>query len=463
MIAGDMVPLDCLDHHDHGRTVEVVEVRGSWAVINNSRGFRNTVPTAWLKPVEKGMTMEDWRFAEREGWGVAFLRKDGARVSFRTSSDAWPLFDQLEIDDIIRIDASSAGVHEAILEHLREGRPILREEPVPPVKKGDRVWFIRQPDNRECEGVVHALQRNDLIDIRLKGDPPSSGLYYRLPHEIDRKGHTHCHAGAGGCAACDAEARAEEALAVAEYTNLAAAEAEEVLKDSSPAKVRVAREYRIQLDTGPDEEPTKIVCQDGTTVAISDFQDSKMSPSRYIAAMCFRKGDRARVKPAARDLVRPGEPEIMVVAKFADDGIVEMTHVAMGGPALWAPEHLDPVVDNTTCTRCGAGAYEGLFSTTCQRPGGCKTIDECVGEPRIDGSGVSSWVCVELRFKRYDIVRVLSGGVTGREPAWYIAADHQACYATQELAVVAWKARRRELERNPLLVATVREDGTGRA
>lgn len=96
----------------------------------------------------------------------------------------------------------------------------------------------------------------------------------------------------------------------------------------------------------------------------------------------------------------------------------------------------------TKCLRCGAPSYHSLFSSTCLRDGGCKTLDERVGEPRImppDRSGG----CLN-----WDVFSGLSRG----EESWYAAGCGPfemaaGPFATQALAVEAWKTGRKRLLR----------------
>lgn len=197
-----------------------------------------------------------------------------------------------------------------------------------------------------------------------------------------RDGHGHCEAGAGGCEKCDAEARADE-------------EAKFPFPPSQECGVEI---------TPP-----------------------------------FKPGDRVRLKSEAWELARAGEPEIMVVAKIANDGLIEMTHETWGSPALMAPEHLVLVEDNTTCLRCGHSAFEGLFSVECGRPGGCKTLDERVGEP---SSYAFKGVLTPERYEEAGAPDVYSLLAISGETKWCTHGLGRY-YATEELAVEAWKAARR--------------------
>jgi hypothetical protein len=133
----------------------------------------------------------------------------------------------------------------------------------------------------------------------------------------------------------------------------------------------------------------------------------------------FKPGDRVRVKHP--QLMREGEPEVMTVAKIGtgtDSGIAEMEHELQPGmPAPWRLDYLERVVEakkpigevdtveqwgkdqapRAKCLRCGAPAYEGLFSSECLRPGGCATAEERVAKRmplihiRQEASGEMSW------------------------------------------------------------------------
>lgn len=146
----------------------------------------------------------------------------------------------------------------------------------------------------------------------------------------------------------------------------------------------------------------------------------------------FAIGDHVRLKAESRQYrYAESEPEIMVVASI-DGDVIEMMHeIQPGMRAPWGVEHLVHVESNCLCVRCGWGAHQGLFSVSCNRPGGCKTVEERVGEPRI--GTVDSPDIVSVRGCSY-----------GGEPGWIVRGRPDRRYATRELAVAAWKAVRRE-------------------
>lgn len=113
---------------------------------------------------------------------------------------------------------------------------------------------------------------------------------------------------------------------------------------------------------------------------VGSYRESQMEAA--LPAL-FRRGDLVRLKPESRDLARPGEPKIMKVASIALDGLVIMEHKMLdrdaNGGAPWAVEHLELVIGNTKCLRCGAPAFTGFFSTECLRYGGCTTAEQRVG------------------------------------------------------------------------------------
>jgi hypothetical protein len=69
----------------------------------------------------------------------------------------------------------------------------------------------------------------------------------------------------------------------------------------------------------------------------------------------------------------------------------------------WQPDPSQPTTTlrgesaRSACPRCHGPAYTGLLAVECLRPGGCKTVDERIGEPRlysgvqINRAGETGW------------------------------------------------------------------------
>lgn len=152
----------------------------------------------------------------------------------------------------------------------------------------------------------------------------------------------------------------------------------------------------------------------------------------------FKVGDHVRLKTESRHLrYDDSEPEVMRIVRIYGD-VADMSHdIQPGMPAPWGLEHLVHVETNATCTRCGYGAYQGLFSASCNRPGGCKTIEERIGEP-VDGQDI-----VVVRGRHSSPKRHMVGW--NNETAFRVTG-RDGLFAIRGLAIDEWRSmRRREL------------------
>lgn len=100
---------------------------------------------------------------------------------------------------------------------------------------------------------------------------------------------------------------------------------------------------------------------------------SELWSGTLLSSNPFSQGESARVDDVSFAHMNPGEWAVCVAGAWR-----RAQHLELAPP---------PSMSQTRCPRCGGPAYEGLLSLTCEREGGCKTLDERMGDPAVEATG----------------------------------------------------------------------------
>ena len=305
----------------------------------------------------------------------------------------------------------------------------LRSAPV----KGDRVFFVSH--GLLVSGIVDGAEACRYCILGEDGR-----THYRPLSSLGRGGHTHCHAGEGGCAKCDEEATEdedEEPVTGNMVWRVVRSDDDRVefahVNNLGGHRVYVTQKKLTKIGWSLDRLPV------GTEIDLTGTRNSIASDAiiehlRRTAppakSTALRPGDRVRVTESCHPMFN----EIVEVVSVSGDGLVADVRNPDGWTSAPKVEWLEPVIDNAICPRCGSGAYQGLFSLTCQRAGGCRTAEERVGEPIVSTDRAST---------RHDWdIHNFAKRIRGNEEVWTVRTLPSDSYATKELAIAAWKAVR---------------------
>jgi hypothetical protein len=128
------------------------------------------------------------------------------------------------------------------------------------------------------------------------------------------------------------------------------------------------------------------------------------------------------------------------------------------GEYNWAPDPSQPTTTlrgesaRSACPRCGGPAYVGLRDVECLRSGGCKTIDERIGTPRVGFVSMGNPYSPEVAFVAESGEPVAEGFAWGCDET-YVYEQRAlgrpiGVHPTRDGAIALWRAAAFAVERS---------------